>query len=106
MKKPSTILRIAAFLLIIVFSQKTGAGLFYHNLYHTNTNTEAPGDKNLGYSCTCIDDFLMPFEEATIASIQLPLTEQVATNSLLKEDISFCISFSPLLRGPPAYILS
>jgi hypothetical protein len=106
MKRPSFILRIVAFVLIILFSQKTGAGLFYHNLFHTKAGTEMPADKNQGYSCSCIDDFLMPFEEATVAIDPIICIQPLTTSQAFNDDPSFRFILSPLLRGPPSYILS
>jgi hypothetical protein len=106
MKRPSFILRIAAFVLIILFSQKTGAGLFYHNLFHSKAGSEIPADKNRGYSCSCIDDFLMPFEEATVGTDPIISFQLVVPSKFFCDDINFRFIVSPLLRGPPSYILS
>jgi hypothetical protein len=44
MKRPSLILRLAAFLLLAVFTQKMGGGLLVHNLFHTQTSIPSQQD--------------------------------------------------------------
>ena len=101
------ILKIAAFLLIIVFSQKAGAGLFIHELFHTDkTSTEFPlqsdGKNQSGYACTCIDDFLMPFVEADEQVCIQPLSVPASPFTSFSDDIPFVATIHSSLRGPPA----
>lgn len=106
MKIRSFILRFAAFFLILIFSQKAGAGLFYHDLFHKISSTELPPehDKEISYSCTCIDDFLMPFAEAVTASNAAPVSKYITVAEVYKEFLPFQTSVHSSLRGPPAYI--
>ena len=105
------ILRCATILLILVFSQKSGAGLFFHNLFHTgNSAKEAPGkqhdnSKELSYVCTCIDDFLMPFDGTDAPVFTEPVLAFAIPHSFFKDNIPFHTRIFSSLRGPPAFIM-
>lgn len=98
--------KIAALLLVIVLIQKTGMGLFLHNVLHASSaKSSLPNDDDksgVSYTCSCLDDFLAPFEESEVPFIAHP----IATHSspvvfyIATYTHSFCIS--PSLRGPPA----
>jgi hypothetical protein len=105
------ILRCSAFLLIVVFSQKTGAGLIFHNLLHTsNTTNESPANQSengigFSYACSCVDDFLTPFVEA-----EEPAGTQLISDPLIpvvsfEDQIPFSTTIYSPLRGPPAKLL-
>ena len=100
------ILRCAAFLLILAFSQKAGTGLLLHNLFHTTPeNTKIPGQENgkqLSYNCTCIDDFLTPFAEAEQPIYSQPVSGHSVIFIIDEETIPFYTSILSFLRGPPA----
>lgn len=104
------ILRCTAFFLLLVFSQKAGAGFFLHNLFHsnieTNKNTSQGHEENKGtnYSCTCVDDLLMPFIEAEAPVYSLSLLSFSIPLTFFKENIFFYSLVRSLLRGPPAAI--
>ena len=104
------ILRCTAFFLILVFSQKAGAGFLLHNLFHSNTVTNPNSlkaheeSKDINYSCTCVDDLLMPFTEAEVPAYFLPLVSFTSPITFFKEDILFYSLVRSLLRGPPADI--
>jgi hypothetical protein len=95
--------------MILVFSQKSGTGLLIHNLLHKQAYTghqekEGQSSKELGYSCTCIDDFMMPFDgsEETVYS---PLVSiQIVPNIFFEDRIPFSTRTLSTLRGPPAHI--
>jgi hypothetical protein len=89
---------------MLIFIQKAGAGLFYHNLFHTNNATQSPADHEKGtvYSCTCIDDFLVPFEESAQPALVTPVTHCIILSDPFKENIPFYSSTLSSLRGPPA----
>lgn len=100
-------MRLAAFFLILVFSQKAGTVLFLHNWLHaSNAKTELPDenkpDNEVNYSCSCIDDFLTPFEEVAepvyspaITIVAPPVTFYIKEAPSHNPELSF-------LRGPPA----
>jgi len=111
MKARRFILRCASFVLLLVFSQKVGVGLFLHNLLH-NQDTSRPlqssskeGAKEISYACNCIDDFLMPFTGSEEPVIVAPLVSHEAPLSFFRTDIPFRSAFHPSLRGPPVMIL-
>jgi hypothetical protein len=105
MKRPSFILRLAAFVLLAVFSQKMGGGLLVHSLYHAQTSI--PGqqdDKNqdINYACSCVDDFLMPFDETGEPHFTAPLTEPIVSFSILPAPVFTYPTFHFSRRGPPS----
>lgn len=106
MKGRSFILRCAAFFLLLVFSQKAGAGLLLHNLFHSRAATEEEKGKanETGYNCTCIDDFLMPFDEAGQPVYNHPVSNHSISLTFFKAHIPFIIPVLSLLRGPPTVI--
>ncbi len=108
MRSRPFILRCAAFILILVFSQKTGTGLFLHNLLHSNTaNTndqqqEDENGKHFNYTCSCIDDFLMPFAETAAQDYAQPVFAFINSVTFFKEHFPFHTTIFSSLRGPPA----
>ena len=106
MKARSFILRFSAFFLILIFSQKAGAGLFYHDLFHKISSAELPAghEKEISYNCTCIDDFLMPFAETVTASNAAHVSKYIITIEIYKSLLPFQPSIHSSLRGPPEYI--
>lgn len=102
MKGRLFLLRFAAFFLMLIFFQKAGAGLFYHNLFHTESS--ATTEKNIGYSCICIDDYLIPFEGTEQTPLSVPVVKFILVAGSFHQSLPFHnLVFSPL-RGPPAYI--
>ena len=111
MRSRPVITRIVALLLIVVFSQKSGAGLFLHNLLHTSAGAAAaakPGDvmtHQVTYACSCIDDLMMPFEEAAPAlQSEIHVVYAPVATTLIEEVSLFSVT-GTFLRGPPAYML-
>lgn len=111
MKSRSFIFRCAAFLLILVFSQKAGAGLFLHNLLHSPSaynkgpQRENEKGKDFSYNCTCIDDFLMPFNDEEKPVLFSPGLNFTIPVTFYKELIPFRSSIFSSLRGPPTILL-
>lgn len=112
MRSRPFILRCAAFLLILVFSQKAGAGLFLHNLLHnTAANDKIPGEqenennKKFSYNCSCIDDFLLPFDGANPPVYSQPVLVFAILVTFFEDHISFHTPVFSSLRGPPADLL-
>ena len=106
MKARPFILQIVAALMIFVFSQKIGAGLFLHNLFHDSVDNnkihEQGNEKGniTGYKCTCIEDFLMPFEEAREPNYFQPVSNYTIAFTFFQDIIPYT-SILPCLRGPP-----
>ena len=99
--------RCIAILFILVFSQKSGAGLFLHNLLHAgDTATEVPGkqhdnSKELSYSCTCLDDFLVPFDGSQEPVYPPSITNPIVPDTFFEDRIPFYTSILSSPRGPP-----
>ena len=112
MRNRPFILRCTAFFLVLVFSQKAGAGFFLHNLFHSNiasnknSSQQHEESKDTNYSCTCVDDLLMPFTETEVPAYSFPLASFTTLNTFFKEDILFTCSVHSFLRGPPVAIES
>ena len=106
MKSRSLILRCLASFLILIFSQKTGAGLLYHNLFHDSSRNEAPvsAEKNTSLTCACIDDYLMPFESAEQPQLSIPFTVVIPTPGIFEDRLPFYTPVYSLFRGPPSVV--
>jgi hypothetical protein len=105
MKRPSLILRLAAFLLLAVFSQKMGGGLLVHNLFHAQTSIPSQQDeknKEINYACSCVDDFLVPFAKASESNITAPVTKSVVGFTVLPQEVYTYPTFHFSRRGPPS----
>jgi len=110
MRANSIIKRAIAIFLLLVFFQQMGAGLFIHNLLHDKAPTsESPvknndSAKEISFACSCVDNFLMPFVDATEpAVIQRPLTWSQPVEAYTEQVYFTSLFFSPL-RGPPFFI--
>jgi len=105
MKPNQRILKSFAIILLLVFSQKVGAGLYLHNWLHAiNFEQSSPiGSNVVKYSCNCVDDFSMPFAE-TLDCFDQPITSAEGEFIGFRK---FLVPFSPTffysLRGPPAF---
>ena len=97
-----------AFFFIIVFAQKTGAGLFLHNLFHVSkvsTAQDATGKSNeISFACTCLDDLQLPYEEPEIVTLAAIAPVYSETYGALTPEVCFCPTVYAVLRGPPALI--
>ena len=110
MRANSIIKRGISIFLLLVFFQQMGAGLFIHNLLHDKAATsQSPvkkneGAKEISYACSCVDNFLMPFVEATEpAVIQKQLTWSKPVDAYT-EQLCFRSQYFSALRGPPVFI--
>jgi hypothetical protein len=106
------ILRCTAVFLLLVFSQKSGVGLFLHTLFHNNVADKkaeakhAEESKNRSYACSCVEDLLMPFTEAEEQHFPVPARFYTHHDNLFDEAILTDRSVFSFLRGPPARLLS
>lgn len=57
MRNNPFIAKCIAILLLVLFSQKIGVGVYLHNWLHANANKEAAVKTNVSADCNCIDDF-------------------------------------------------
>jgi hypothetical protein len=95
-----------AIILLLLFCQKVGGGLYLHNWLHANAckeTSQSTGSTVTGYNCSCIDDFSMPFADNPETIYQrVPLIE----TEFLHPGISFVPFSSRLfhsLRAPPFF---
>ena len=110
MRPNSVIKRGIAILLLLVFFQQMGAGLFIHNLLHDKATTnQSPIQKNestkeISFSCSCVDNFLMPFAEQISQSFRKLVTAHPKpVNGYTEQPYHVSLIFSSL-RGPPVFI--
>ncbi len=103
--KRNRLKKFCAIILLLVFCQKVGGGLYLHNwLHHANVCKEisrSSGERVTGFNCSCIDDFSVPFAESA----------EFLTRKIYPEPAEFISSYkflipvsSPSLqlqRGPP-----
>jgi len=94
-----------AIILLLIFCQKVGGGLYLHNWLHANACKQfnhAGVEVVTGYNCSCIDDFSMPFADNPETVYQrVPSTKTEFTpseNSL----VPFSSIFFYSLRAPPS----
>jgi len=94
-----------AFLLLLVFFQQIGAGLYIHNLEHKNKalthSQHNEAAKEINFSCSCVDDFLTPFIDADELVVEKPITLHATFTDSFAERIYFTSIIFPSLRGPP-----
>ena len=109
MKARTRTKRGITFLLLLIFFQQMGAGLFVHNLVHDNKTDQAPieqreSGREINFACKCIDDFLMPF----IGVDQSPVLKKLVLIVFSYGDYTESAYYTPLhsspLRGPPVCI--
>jgi hypothetical protein len=74
----SIITRITTILLLLVFTQKMGVGLYLHNWLHASqqhaTSSKPISGQEIQFACGCINDFNLPFTEVTVPTIEVPVT--------------------------------
>lgn len=96
------IAKCTAILLLVLFSQKIGVGVYLHNWLHNSTAKESPAAANTSLHCNCIDDFSTPLT-TTDTEITIP-----ALSVYNEQHFYFQRSFTSFqkiyhsLRAPPA----
>jgi hypothetical protein len=102
MRSNRFILKSLTIILLLVFTQKIGVGLYVHNWLHANNCKQLPpGSNAIKISCSCVDDFSMPFSEP-VADITFYVPVQY--QSFIAACIPQVPCFFPVfysLRGPP-----
>ncbi|MET0463802.1 MAG: hypothetical protein ABW007_11645 [Chitinophagaceae bacterium] len=100
-------------MLLLVFSQKMGAGLFLHNLLHSQDMDQSfqsskqrnTNDTSISFACNCIDDFLIPFQSSEEVVLPKPLIEHAQYPVRFNAGTVLGASVTAYLRGPPALVL-
>ena len=109
MRVRSVIQKCTALFLLLVFLQKTGVGLLFHDLVHAKAiaaehASNKSGDNSISYACTCIDDFLMPFTQAEEPVVSPVIVKHIIPVEHYASTIPFYSPVYSSLRGPPACI--
>ena len=103
-----TIQKIATLLLILVFTQKMGMGLYLHNWLHANkphaTATTPLSNDELKYACSCINDFTAPLTETTVQELPQPPAAIYVPVAVPAITLPVVYKYFHSLRGPPALI--
>jgi len=99
------------FLLLLVFFQQIGAGLFIHTLLHDKVPVgqtpfkQNESAKGINYACTCVDDFLMPFDDTVEPTCFQGASKPVIPVTFFDKHIPFHTPVFSSLRGPPVKLL-
>ena len=104
----SVVSRCIAFILLVIFTQQIGVGLYLHNHLHVKKSSQplssnSPG-QGINYKCSCIDDFSMPFNE-TLVELISPITKNTSAHfSYRYKIIPFSSRLFNSLRAPPCNV--
>jgi hypothetical protein len=93
-----------AIILLLVFCQKAGGGLYLHNWLHSNTCKQSPhpaGEVVSGYNCSCIDDFSMPFADNPEKVYQPASSMEIEFVPSYQSFVPFSSPLFQSLRAPP-----
>jgi hypothetical protein len=105
MRGKRIITRVTTVLLILVFSQKMGVGLYLHNWLHASkqhtTSSKPVSGREIQFACGCINDFNLPFTETTVPSIEVPVTIVNQPHPAPNLTIPAVFKSFHSLRGPP-----
>jgi hypothetical protein len=97
-------------LLMLVFSQKMGMGLYLHNWFHASvqqhTSTGNPeSGQEVKFACGCINDFTLPF--TTSPELQIPVPPIVVVNTPVAAPaykLPAVYKYYHSLRAPPVSV--
>ncbi len=107
MRHNNSIRRGISLLLLLVFFQQIGAGLFIHNLLHdkkqlVETQAKKHGNaKEISFACSCVDNFLMPFIDTDEPVVTHPPSVYSKPGDTVDEPVYFTSLIFSSLRGPP-----
>ena len=97
-------LKSFAIILLLLFSQKIGGGLYLHNWLHSNACKQfshTGGEVVSSYNCSCIDDFSMPFADNPERGYQPVPSLEIEFVSSDQSSVSLASIFFRSLRAPP-----
>ena len=104
MRSNRSTLKSFTVILLLVFCQKVGGGLYLHNWLHANVckeKSQSADARVTGYNCSCIEDFSMPFAdnpETVYQRVPLIETEFVPSGNSF---VPFSSILFHSLRAPP-----
>src|SRR5678815_1310103 len=104
MRSNRLVIKSLAILLLLVFCQKIGGGLYLHNWLHANAckqYSHTGSETVSGYNCSCIDDFSMPFSDNEEKTPQLVIPIKTEFTPSYNSLIPFSSTFFHSLRAPP-----
>jgi hypothetical protein len=97
--------KVATLLLILVFSQKMGMGLYLHNWLHTSSSHSTAAtpltSEELKNACSCINDFTAPLTETGVPELPQPVTVLNAPLALAVYNLPAVYKYYHSLRAPP-----
>ncbi|THU32514.1 hypothetical protein FAM09_27365 [Niastella caeni] len=99
------ITKLTTLALILVFSQKMGMSLFFHNWLHAanqhTTSSKPISSQEIQFACGCINDFNLPFTETTVPAIQAPVITVNKPYAAPVFSIPAVYKYFHSLRAPP-----
>ena len=99
------ITKFIAVLFLLMLGQKTGVGIFLHNVLHTSehkiSSGTTPDTSTINFACNCIDDFSSPFDETVTVSLNSPIIHKAALISFSRQSAPSAFYLFSSLRGPP-----
>ena len=99
------ITKFIAVLFLLMLGQKTGVGIFLHNVLHTsehkNSSGTTPDTSTINFACNCIDDFSSPFEETITVSLTFPITHKESLITFSPQSAPAAFYLFSSLRAPP-----
>lgn len=96
------------FLLVLVFFQQIGAGLYIHNILHNGKerlshSQHDESSQEISFACSCVDNFLTPLVETEEPVLETPQAFHVIETGSFSEKTYFTSVTLPTLRGPPVF---
>ncbi len=102
------IIKGISILLIVLLMQKTGGGLYLHNWLHAKNTRTASSDhviiKQESTSCSCIDEFYLPFAEAPQTLTSAVVVPKTGFFAAITASIPTVSKTFQSLRAPPTSI--
>ena len=106
MKSNRLIQRGFATVALLLFLQKNGVELYLHSRLHVKNYQQIPSSASksqvYGVSCSCVDDFLMPFAEADAGFTPVAVVIHQVFIFQYAELVPDHFQFFNSLRAPPA----
>jgi hypothetical protein len=106
MRRRSTI-KVIAFVLVLVFSQRLGLTLWMHHLYHEGPRAQALKAQKSGLPqwevhCDCFEDAFMPMDQAYTFVYHAPMVGYLVLETVYKPATVYMVTLYSNLRGPPS----